>query len=605
VNRKLKNALRQQKQKTKQEVPQITGTLGIQLGGSRLVEVPNRNSYVYVRLRNSESEVIQAFNNQVASSYNLPVIVERQGNRYVVVAVDSQRYENNHPSVSPYLPRHGNTHSFDLESGGGGDIVWVQSRQMMPMLVLPSGTAGADGVVIASYTLRKENGNWIYAGNTGTQSFAPYVPSSPTGAIMGLVYLDASTGNPQILINSGTVFSASLTGTSQIVSYIPQVSSPSTQIPLAAVRLVTGTTTLLWDNIYDVRQWLHTVPTGTSGGGGTTIIVTGTSAQDEGIPLGTVGTFNFVGSGVDVTVSGTVARVHITGSTGGGIANLTGTSVGLPDSPVMTNSSGYLTTQPQLKWGLSSNKLFYEFGANETKESNAGKIGYELFSSGYMEGVGAGTSSPNRWWRFYDNVKVNSHLQSSSIQNLGLLNAWVYHNETGTEVGPINAPQLTSITGTDYVLGIKGADSSSVKVLATHLAEGIVYTDVIATFLDNTQVSATGTFFSAPYKPTANTTQNQFPWPEGGLITNLVFRKTNVIQPASGSLVITLMVNAVATALTATVPAGSATNTFEDTTHEVSISAGDVLMWRFQNNATSNSAIMVSVAMKLNKRATA
>lgn len=552
MTKKLKDALR--KQKKSSQPYRITGVLGIPLGGQRLVEVPNRNSYVYVRLRNNQNEVIQAYNNQVAPSYNLPVIVERQGNRYVVTSVDTERYGDNWNSFAPFLPRHGNTHSFDLSSGGGGDVVWVQSRQMMPMLVLPSGTLGAPNAFVASHTLRKNDGTWIYVGNTGTQSFAPYRPSSPTGAIMGLVYMSLTDGNPYFIINSGSVFSNTLTGSNQVVPYIPSIPDPTTQIPLAAIRLITGTNQILWNNIYDVRQWIHGVPTGTGGSG---------------------------------------------------VSNLTGTSIGTPNAVVLTNSSGNLYTDPQLKWDYTSGKLFVEFGANVAgKETNAGRQGYELFSSGYYEMVGAGTSSPNRWMRFYDNVKVNSHLQTNSLQVLGLLDSWIYLNSTGTAVGPINAPQLTVITGTDYVLGIKGSDSSSVKILANDLAEGIVYTDVIGTFTGGDTVQPTGTYSSCPWKAALNSTVNNLPWPEGGLLTDL-FIRTSTSQPASGSLVATLFVNGAATSLVVTIAAGSAAGSFTNSTNQVSLSSGDTIRWNVQNNATSTSAAVTGILMKLNKRATA
>lgn len=42
------------------------------------------------------------------------------------------------------------------------------------------------------------------------------------------------------------------------------------------------------------------------------------AVQDEGVPLGTPGTLNFVGDNVSVTVSGTVARVFITGTASAG-----------------------------------------------------------------------------------------------------------------------------------------------------------------------------------------------------------------------------------------------------------------------------------------------
>jgi hypothetical protein len=263
LTRKLEKALEQQKNQTEQTTPSISGLLGIPLGGQKRVEVSGRNAYVYVRLRSNQSEVIQAYNNVVSPSYDLPVLVERRSGKYAVVSVDTQRYENNWSSQSPFLPRHGNSHSFDVESGGGGDIVWIYPRQFMPSLVIPSGSVGAGDVFVNAYTIQKSDGTWMFVGNTGTSSIAQYSPS--TGAIMALVYLDSVSGNPLLLINSGTVFSSSITGSSQIVPFIPSITNPATQIPLAAVRLVSGTSKILWDNIYDVRQWIHTTPTGTGG----------------------------------------------------------------------------------------------------------------------------------------------------------------------------------------------------------------------------------------------------------------------------------------------------------------------------------------------------
>ncbi len=310
MKNKLIETLEEQKLQTEQFNQKISGLLGIPLGGQRRIEVAGRNAYVYVRLRSNQSEVIQAYNNKVASSYNLPVLVERKGNRYEVVGVDTQRYENNWNSQSPFLPRHGNTHSFDIETGGGGDIVWVYPRQFTPAMVMPSGSSGADAVIIHPYTLENiVDGTWKQIGNTGTSSFLPYVPSSPTGAIMALVYIDTNTGNPNILINSGTVFSNSITGSSQVSQFIPAIPSPHTQIPIAAIRLITGTSAISWDNIYDVRQFVHTIPSGSSGGGGLSSI----PVQDEGSALGNATTFNFVGSGVQATISGSVAKIDVSG----------------------------------------------------------------------------------------------------------------------------------------------------------------------------------------------------------------------------------------------------------------------------------------------------
>lgn len=665
MTKKLKDALRKQKRNTKQETPLITGILGIPLGGKRLVEVPNRKPYVYVRLRNNQNEVIQAFNNQVAPSYNLPVIVERQGNRYSVISVDTQRYENNWTSFAPFLPRHGNTHSFDPEGGGGGDIVFVHTRQFMPMLAIPSGSSGGPNVVLSSYVLKRDDNTWVYVGNTGTQNLTPHNPTG-SSAVMALVYLDATNGNPGFLIGSGSYFSNTITGTNQVVPYIPNITNPSTQIPISAIRLVSGTSAISWDNIYDVRQFIYNSSTGVTlyvqdegihqgevstfnfvgsnvsaiaSGGVAQITVgglTGSSVaiQDEGAPQGNVTTLNVVGTVADISVSGTVARLFITGSTGGGtlavqdegISQGTATTFNFVGDGVTATISGSVARinvvatgsasvaeldTRYLKLDTSNDPIAGELRVSGTfdagygkpnREANAGKFGYEAFTPGYFDWVGAGTGTP-RWHRFYDNT-LASVSQAQNFQLLTLPNAFLYTNGTGTFAGPINAPQLTTITGTDYVLGIKGSDSSSVKTLVNDLAEGIVYTDVIGTFTGGDTVQPTGTYSTCPWKSSIDSTANNLPWPEGGLATDLSVRISST-QPASGSLVITLMINSVATALVVTIPAGSTLGTYSDTTHQVSISASDFVRWNVQNNATTTSAAITGLTMKLNKRATA
>ena len=357
MNSNLTNALKDQKRGNTQKELQISGELGIPLGGSKVIEVPSRKSFVYVRLRNNQSEVIQAFNNQVSPSYNLPVIVEVQNGRYVVIGVDTIRYQNNWISDSPYLPRHASTHSFNVDTGGGGDVVFVYPRQLMPAIVFPSGSSGGPNAIVGPYAMQGVDGDWIHIGNTGTQDITPYKPTD-SNALMVLVYLDWTTGNPGIIVNSGSSFSNTITGTAEITPYFPTIPDPN-YIPLAGVRLASGTSIINWDNIYDARQWIHGRTTGSSGGGGgadgndfgvyvldegtplgtgswlnftgdnieatisgTTVNIfsTGTAhfVQDEGVLLGPFGTLNFVGDNVDVSISGSVARIFVTGSIGGG-----------------------------------------------------------------------------------------------------------------------------------------------------------------------------------------------------------------------------------------------------------------------------------------------
>lgn len=287
----------------------LSGRLGIPLGGQQIVEVPNRNSFVYVRLRNNQNEIIQAYNNQVSPAYDLPVLVRREGIFYVIDSVDVGMYESNWPNFSPYLPRHGSTHSFTDDGSGGGDMVWVYGRQFMPMLLIPSGSSGAPNAFLSPFLLRNLSGQWKYIGNTGTPNLTIYNPTGSFG-VMVLVYVDISTGNPGFIVNSGSYFVATKTGTADIVSFIPTLSNNPNLIPVSAVRLVSGTFVIGWDNIYDARQYFDIIPTGTSsGGGGGGAGTFGVFGENAGIPLGTGTIFNVVGSRLSLTISGSTLQL--------------------------------------------------------------------------------------------------------------------------------------------------------------------------------------------------------------------------------------------------------------------------------------------------------
>jgi hypothetical protein len=64
--------------------------------------------------------------------------------------------------------------------------------------------------------------------------------------------------------------------------------------------------------------------------------------------------------------------------------------------------------------------------------------------------------------------------------------------------------------------------------------------------------------------------------PVAGTLKNLCVR-TGDAQPANGSLVLTVRINGVATAVTITIAAAAAAATFSDTTHTVAVVVGDLI----------------------------
>ena len=234
----------------------FSGQLGITTNGEAQVEVPGRNGFVWVRLRNQLNEVIQAFNESVSLVYSLPVMVEwdkLSPTHYKIVGRDTGRYSN-WGSSSSYQPVHGAQHSFDPLSGiGGGDVVWIYDQQIIPFLITPSGSAGAMSVSWQP-DVYYMSGTSHYWGGTGIAISNDLKPPTADKARMLLLYCEVNTGNLLIATGTLTEFDASITGTAEVCPYIPPLVSDD-DLPLAGLRLVTGTSVILWTNLYDVRQF--------------------------------------------------------------------------------------------------------------------------------------------------------------------------------------------------------------------------------------------------------------------------------------------------------------------------------------------------------------
>jgi len=332
------------------ELNPIPGILGFLINGVRTVEVPNRNGYVYVRLRDNLSEVCQAFNDNVSPVYGLPVLMVRDSTnrtRYKILGRDLGRYQDWGTS-SPYLPRHGAQHSFNPPDEGG-DVTWIYGRQLMPLLVYPSGSYGAGNVLIYPYTFYRNN-TWHYIGSTGTASLLTYKPTGSSNARMVLVYLD---DNDVPALEAGSEFSAGLTGTAQLFTYIPALPSTS-GIPLAGIRLVSGTSVILWDNIYDLRPWIV-------GDGFTPTGSYGHTIADEGVSLPSQPVLDFIGPGVGVRNASGRTEVIISG-TASGISSATGARVRISGSFYLANNDYVIPD-----WYEAVDDDSYFNGANPTR----------------------------------------------------------------------------------------------------------------------------------------------------------------------------------------------------------------------------------------------
>lgn len=443
MNNRYLQALQMQKRKTEKSVQRIFGTLGLALSGQLTVEVPGRNSYVYVQVRSSQAEVIQAFNEKVAPVYGLPVECQWQGNRYVVVGRDTMRYSD-WQSYSAYLPRHAATHEFDPGNGAGDDVVYVFQRQMMPILPSPSGTFTSNNVLVNEYTFMNTSGQFSYFAPQATSNLTVWNPSSSTGAIMVLVSLDTSNDTLHYDVGSGSVFSAALTGTADVAPHIPTVPDISRYLPIGAVRLINGTTLIGWDNIYDVRQIFGVGLAGPPG------IAGGMSAQDEGVPLGFPNIFNFVGAGVTATISGTVVMVNVPGGGGGSTGtSQTGTYLSLD------TSNGPLTG-PLLIWKSNPDSFQYHTDRSTFIAYASGTLSSRFNAAGEFIQFSTGSTA---YGVYVDDEGAGGN--SVFVGQQGIMDATAFRIESYINAGNASAPWLGKKWFSPMVLWNRNGNNSS------------------------------------------------------------------------------------------------------------------------------------------------
>jgi hypothetical protein len=152
---------------------------------------------------------------------------------------------------------------------------------------------------VAPYTYNWQD-NWVYGGNTGTNTII--LPSDPSKQSVLLLYLDGPTGNPTWITGTEAPL---YTNAKQLLPYLPTFSS-SLGIPLAMIVVPSGTTSLAWSNIYDIRQFFTGFP-----------IVSGTSSGIPEAPIdgNTYGRKNAGWSVVSGSSGGSGGNVSDTGAT--------------------------------------------------------------------------------------------------------------------------------------------------------------------------------------------------------------------------------------------------------------------------------------------------
>jgi hypothetical protein len=427
----------------------LPGNLGALVKGKKRIKVPGRDGFVYVRLRSTNSEIVQAFNDKVAYIYGLDVVVARDkwaNKRYVVVSRDLGRYDEWGGGVSVgQLAPHGYQHSF-----GKDDPVWVYKQQFMPLLVSPLTTTS---VKISSDYYLWEGAYKFYSGSS--VDLSANIPIVVGYSKFVTLYLDGTTNSVQQVV--GTDFlSTGYTG--DIASYIPTISSDQ-GIALGAVVLNFGQSQITWRNIYDIRP-----------------LWTGKAIQyppgslyiyDDGVLKGTGTSIDFA-YGLDVTMVGSRAYVDLSYTirddgvlqTSRPSLDFVGTGFSVYDSPSATIVSG--TSAAIVQGDMTATS---PIAVDQTRQVIGGAVvlshvttpGNIHLPSGGSAGqyLGYGGSSGVGTWTDLSSTGTVASVPAASVQIQGAL-------ATGTSAGAYIAPTTGTITACYIYCKTKGSANNTI-----------------------------------------------------------------------------------------------------------------------------------------------
>ena len=248
--------------KGKQDVPEeYVGFLGLYSeDGSKIVDVPGRPGYVYVRLLYDTSGAIEAYNDAVSPLWGTTVTVRKvSGTKGLTWEVlGSAKGSSANYYIAPgqaYLPRHGDQHSLSGGTGtsSGIDPVWVYKGQFMPLNIMPKSPSSMSAQLYGdSYVY---NGVLHWVGNTGTADMTALVPGDVNFARIVTIYMDGP--NEVLGYVTGTLIDRDV-AISNPYDYVPMPTTPGA-IPLKAVFLTSDMASIRMQNLYDIRTMFDSV----------------------------------------------------------------------------------------------------------------------------------------------------------------------------------------------------------------------------------------------------------------------------------------------------------------------------------------------------------
>lgn len=219
----------------------------VDIEGTGSPEVANRPGYVYYRRAEDEDMYGVCQNRRVPNRVNMPVFVGydiHQPNLLQVLSIRNV-WGGTGQTLPPDIAPHHETHELNNDNGGD-DVVWVNQQQIINLLCLPAVPEDMT-VVVNPGQYGHKDGFAYYTGAT-TADLSSYKPSSPTQGKFVALSVDVETNALQY--TEGDTFGI-ISTPANIWQYIPEM--PDGSVPVAAILLVSTTTSLGWDQIYDIR----------------------------------------------------------------------------------------------------------------------------------------------------------------------------------------------------------------------------------------------------------------------------------------------------------------------------------------------------------------